>query len=625
MINTYMRLLIILQTFLFANIDERVANICPVEYEIYEKTITDYLIRMEEDINTYGCKVIPVYSAIIESEKFEMLDTIENNYKLLLHLQKLFFVNKEISNLIFKNENMKTLILENSVNELFLKNFTYISQKELHKKEVRQIEKNSEYLNYIILASFYGKDEKNARRLYKKLKSSISIELIPSFTLVLASISDKYSPIDLLENFAILERSLSLDAIKVLTRYPQYFAYFLYPSREDLNIDNISKGNLKKIQKDIQKKVIYFYSTMYEKYRYHNTVDHLDYTLLSIDHIYPYLLDQYTVPYDDFTKLFHVLIEKGYILSLFEQDKCSPTSGDNFTIFGQGNMQNAIKLIRKDNAFCKTFYNECEKKTYSVKLFFLIANLYSRLNAEEWIIMKNLLENLPDTYTRKVLFMKKLEEIGYFRNIVNYDDYQSVIYDEKSGKEYPKYIYILVTSYPKKDDIQNIFIYAMDTNIEQKDLKNSLNHMMSMDKDTLEEHEFTGTERFETMFVILDIGSDVLDVAIVAFSIASSAPSGGSSIVVGAEALVIKKAIIATMKKFGRKALIKYSKSKVSTSMLKNIKGYAVQNFSRTKVKNGIKKGDKISDKVDLVLAGSYMYLYFNPTNLESKIICEEQ
>jgi hypothetical protein len=355
----------------------------------------------------------------------------------------------------------------------------------------------------------------------------------------------------------------------------------------------------------------------------------MGYALLTLDHIYIYLLEQYSVPYADFTKLFDALIGRGYILSLFEKDKCSKSSEENFSTFGYGNMQNAIKLISKDYEFCKTFYNKCEKETYTVKLFFLIANLYTRLNDKEWMIAKSLLKNLPDEYTKRVLFMGRLEAIGYFRNIIQSNDYRSMVKDEKTLKEYLKYIYILTTSYPRKNDEHNLFTYAMDTNILDKDLQSGLNHMMQMDKEALEKHKFTGVEVYESIFNKVEYASYTVDVAIMITSSVTAIQSGGASVAAGAEALAVKKTFIYTAKKFFKKILLKNSKSHITSSTVSTVKGYALKKFSKSSTKEGVKTVVKALD--DAVMLGdvesirSDIYLYLNSTNIEVKTICEEE
>ena len=129
---------------------------------------------------------------------------------------------------------MTNIMLENSINDVFLENFTYIVKKKLHKKELKQISKNNIYLNYLLLPSLYATNPKESIKLYSQLKSSISIKLMPSFGLILSSVGKDYSFKELVENFSTIEKTLSNDAIKTLAEYPQYFAFLLYPKKENI-------------------------------------------------------------------------------------------------------------------------------------------------------------------------------------------------------------------------------------------------------------------------------------------------------------------------------------------------------------------------------------------------------
>ena len=78
-----------LQGILFASLKDTISNKCPKEYSKYSNNIENYLIRMEEDIKNKGCKVIPIYASIIESEKIDILDELEEDNSLMAKLLKI--------------------------------------------------------------------------------------------------------------------------------------------------------------------------------------------------------------------------------------------------------------------------------------------------------------------------------------------------------------------------------------------------------------------------------------------------------------------------------------------------------------------------------------------------------
>ena len=301
----------------------------------------------------------------------------------------------------------------------------------------------------------------------------------------------------------------------------------------------------------------------------------------------------------------------------------------NIKMLRKKNNKPQLDLVLEMGLKSTSFYSKCEKETYTVKLFFLIADLHAKLNEEEWVLAKKLINDLPGEYTKKVLFIKKLEEIGYFRNILQCNDYQCIVKDEKTKNSMHKYIYILNTSYPRKDDKYSLFAYAMDTNLADKDLQSGLNHMMKMNKTELENHKFTDMEKIEDIFEKVEYASNSIDVVIAATATATYVQSGGTSGIAAAKFIAVKKAVIYTAKKFFKKIFSKSVKSKITSSTVKMVKGYALKNFSKSHTKNGIKTGIKALNGADMLgdiePIGSSIYLYFEPTNIEAKTICKEE
>jgi len=616
-------LLLILQTFIFANIQDRVKETCPQAYNMYYETVSNYLIRMEDDISTYGCKVIPIYSAIIETDNIEILDKIEASPQTMKHLIKLFYSSEQISNTFFQNSAMKNIILNNALHEDFIENFCYIIKKKLHRKQIQEIHKNPDYLNYGLLASLYAKNKEESIKLYNKLVRSISIELMPSFVFIMSAIGNNYSTEDLLENFATLERTLSSSAVKVLAEYPQYFVYFLYPSKEDLNISTISHYKLRKIQKNMQKKVLYLYQDMHDKYRHEKGINQFNYALQSIQYIYPYLLEQYDISYDNFRNLFHSLVEKGYILSLFSDGICLETSKENFATFGQNNINNAIELLNKESVFGSMLFKELKETEDSVKLFFYVANLYAHLNSEKWYIAKELLKELPYDYNSKIVFLQRLEQNGYFENIICKSNYGEMIY-AIDGNYYPRYRYILLTPYPSQND-STIFDAVLMTKFSDKALKNGLIDLMGMSREELETHEFTTSEKFFTIV-------DNVDNALIVVSILAIPFTFGSSLA-GTASIMAKKITSKSFNHLYKKVLLK-SKNIAKFTMKKSgklkIAGLGSKlNIAKSSSKRIMQQSLNVVDKLDYatmgLLIGSGIYLYFDHSTLKVKTICEEQ
>jgi len=610
-------LLLILSSIVSANLKDDVQRKCPLEYTKYSNNVSKYLIRMEEDIERNGCQVISVYSSIIESNKLDILDSLEEDETLMKKLLKIFYINDDLSAFLFKNDSLKNIILNNSINEKFMENFAYLLKRSFHKKDVKKMKKDNNYLNYYILSTYYTKDKRESLKLYKQMKKSISLELLPSFTFILSAIGDDYKFEDLLENFTTIGKELSTDALKKLAQYPKYFVYLLYPKEIDLNLGVVSAYKLNDIQKDIEKKALFLYRTVYEKYRYAQGVNQVDYALLSLEYIYPYLLEQYSVNYDDFTNVFRRLIEKNYLITLFTQDKCSTASKTSFAIFGQNNILNMSKFLKNEPKLSYKLFQEL-KSDKAIFSFFYIVNFYNNSNEKEWKLFKELLKTLPYEYHYRVAFLKRLEINGYFRNIITQKDYKEKIY-ASDGTSYPKYKYILTTPYPSQSD-SSLFEQILTTNESNesnKKLKNSLLELMKKNTDELEIHTFTTFDKFSRGEEIADNISNVIFVA----SIVAIPFTGGVSLL-SVAITTAKKTLKMGAKSMTKKVTLKSFKL-ATKGMKKNINREKVPIENITKTKTLIENSN---DGLQIaIVVGSNLYLYFNSSELSTKQICEEQ
>jgi len=623
---------ILFQSFLFANLEDDVKNKCLKEYMESSETISKYLVRMEDDIDKKGCNVIPIYASIIETNNFDILDELEENDSLMEKLLKIFYINQNVSDLFFKNSSLKIIILNNSLNEKFIKKFSYILKKELHKKDIYKIKKDANYLNYYILSSFYSKDKSETIKLFKKMKKSISLELLPSFSLILSAVGDEYKFNMLLESFITIQKELSIDAIKGLANYPKYFIYLLYPQKVDLDIGTVSDDRLIEVQKDIQRKALFLYQTMYEQYRYEQGVNQTNYALLSVEYIYPYLLEQENIDYDDFLKIFNILIKKDYLVTLFTEDKCSNKSKENFAIFGQNNIININRLLKNNQKVFNQLVHNLKNDKHPIFSLFYVANFYNTTTPKEWILFKELLKTLPYDYSYRIAFLKRLEINGYFRNIITQDDYRDIV-EANDGTTYPKYKYILVTPYPSKND-ETLFSQILTTDISDDKLKDSLLVLMKKDTDELSTHTFTTFDKFAR-------GADIvnkIDDTFCVIAIVSAPFTGGVSlsyVAISAAKKVAKKSAKKGFNAMMKKVVLK-SRKVVNKGIRKVRVVRKTLNGGVAGVKN-VKKAGKSIDKTENVVgninsvvqistvAGSSLYLYLNNSEISINQICEEK
>jgi len=619
---------LLFQIALFGRLEDRIKHQCQNEYR---ESVSDYLIRMEEDIQTHGCRVIPLYASIITSKNFDLLDLLEENSMLMENLLEVFYLNEHLTQLLLYHDTLKQIVLNNGMNEKFIKNFLFLLQHALPQQAITQIEKETSYLNYYLLSAFYAKDQQEAISLLKRTKEAISLEVLPSFTLLLSAVGDSYSFENLLESFSIIQQELSSDAIRNLVHYPEYFIYLLYPKAVDLDLKTYSASQLKEKQQSIQKKALFVYQAMYAQYRYRQEVNPVDYALLSVANIYPYLLEQEDLEYDDFVMIIKRLIKKDYMITLFNEGKCSPQSKVNFALFGQGNLIDTHELLDKEKRFALNLLSALKDDPHAIFSFFYVANFYQDASREEWLLFKALFQTLPYDPVSRIAFLKKLELNGYFRNIITQDDYKKSV-KAKDGTTYPKYKYILTTPYPAQSD-PSLFEQILITNISDTQLKDALLELIQKDTEALATHTFTTFDK-------LARGADIVDTIDSSIFIASllAAPfTGGSSLSYVAIKVAKRATKIGT--KRGFKAMIKRVKLQSRKFTNKDIKKVSIERESLNgaifEAKN-IKKSEKLMDKTENVvgqinsvvqvsaLAGSTLYLYLNQSALLTKQICKE-
>lgn len=468
---------------------------CKEEFTLYSDSVSHYKIRMEDSIRLLGCQIIPIYASIIDSNRVDLLDKIEENSNVI---KKMLEVDSEFTQLVFKNRAFQDFFLNQKISDKFLENFTYLIKKRARKIDRVKIKKDFNYMNYFLLSASYAVNKKEALLLYDKLKKNISVNIISSFGLVLNVIDDTYSFEELMDAFVKVSTELSSSEITNITYRPEYFAYFLPPTKESLDIANISLSKLEEIQESIQNRVIYIYKEMFTKYQYENGINQRDYALLTIENIYPYLLEQHNVSEEKFEKLFKLLINKDYMISLFSSGKCSQPTKEKFALFGEKNIQLAIKLMENKEKFFYRLSSTLSKVDNGIIPLFYVANLYDKLNREQWRIFENLLRKLPYDISIKLALIKKIEAVGYFDNIILYNDYTKRVesdYTPKSPNS-PKYLNVLLTNYPRQTDVALADRILYEKNFNQRLLQKSLNDLISKDIDSLENHEFTKLERY---------------------------------------------------------------------------------------------------------------------------------
>ncbi len=263
--------------------------------------------------------------------------------------------------------------------------------------------------------------------------------------------------------------------------------------------------------------------------------------------------------------------------------------------------------------------------------YFYVANLYNSLDAKEWEIFKVLLKTLPNSYQDKIAFIQVIGKNGYFRNIVHQNDYD-VIIDSEYANINPKCTYILLTPYPSRND-HTLFDLALSQNISDKKLKIALVDLAGKDKDELETHGFTATERF--------FGNvDKIDNAMTVVTIVAAPFTGEISLSYVAMKTAGKYSAKRGFKYMMKKTIVK--SKRLLNNGIKNVQKIELGLYKKmgaTNMKYAIdkkigavarKKIGKVIEGTDntvavLSIAGIGALVFLGSQDLEAKTICKEK
>ena len=597
------------------------ASTCEKEYANHPKLIEEgWSFRIDEKIEKYGCEIIPAYDFLRKFDAIELIDAMDSNPELISEVQKLFKY-KKVLGLMTQNQVVKNLLIENANNVQLLKNINYLFAQYLNSAVKKEIISNPVYLNYFILAAANTNDQKEAKKNYKKLKK-FSIKGIEVFSFVFGAIGNKYRFSYLLENFITLKKKLSTEQLKQIAQYPEFIAYFLYPSKEEMKIYG-SEQEVYYQQKKFQKLMISIYKDTYKHYQYKKNIDENEMALLTMKYIYPYIVTNRN--YYEIEKLFHTLINKGFIDELWNSigDPCKGKNAEEqFAVFGNDSLNNILRLRKDENNLYHQLLN-WQSPNKSIFSLVYVANVYNDFSAKEWKVFKDMIYTLPDDPYSNILVLKMLEKIDYYKNVVRYTNYNNYVQkneDDASGKSALKYKFILFTSYPSDNDPSAYeLILAGNLTAASKELS----ALYSVSIEELETHNFT---LFEQNMEIIDNIDNVLTVA----SIAAAPFTGGISLSYVAIKQASKMAAKKGVKYYAKKLALKSRKF-----VNKAIRKARVGRKGLEKVLGGKKKlvslGDtinKVEDKFSTftisAMVGGMLFLAI-PNDLEAKQICQEE
>ena len=606
------------------------AQTCKKEFSKYPSlTENGWSIRIEPQIDLYGCKVVKVFDTLLKENAQGIMDAVDENPELMQEVLKLY-KRREFVKLMNKNSVAKELVDSNAANPLFLKNLNYLIQKRYNSANRKKISNDFTYLNYYILPSVNAKTTKELKKYYYTLKK-LNLNELKAFTFVYGTIGDSYDFSLLVENFSTLKKKLTPKQLNLIVQYPKFIAYFLYPSKEEMGIEGNDKYIHKK-QQQYQKMIISFYKSMYKHNIGQDSESSNIVALLTLEEIQPYVVS-HPQNYYEIEKLLLDLSKQDFINQLWAQieKQCNKKKKEEiFAIFGDNNLNSLLKLKKSENDLYKNLlYSSSNQK--SIFSLFYIANVYAKFTPNKWQIFKDLLYTLPtpsyDIYVNSFV-LKELDNMGYFDKIIRSREYNKFVENDEdvaNGKSTIKYKYILLTSYPSDQD-PSAFQYIGSKELSMA--QDNLEKLYGLPINELETHNFTTFEKSMSYL-------NKADWALTGLSIAAAPFTGGTSLLYIAGKTAAKQ----TGKIAAKKGMMWYAKKlsiKLANKSIKFARAGRKTFYKTIGEKNtrafgkGLDKIANMSDNVDdafsfaTVAAGATTAYFIMPSKIQAKDICQE-
>ncbi len=589
------------------------AEDCDEEYSEFPELTGMWSIRIDEKSDIYGCRVIPVYAFLKETNSIELMDAIDEDSTILEPILDLF-KHKDILKLIVENDIIKSVLVDNAVNKQFLTNMNYLFNRELNSALMDKIRKKPNYLQYFVLAAINANTKSQLKSYYNRLRN-ISGDKINTLLFISVSLGDSYQFDYILDNFFTLKKNLSKNQLTEIAQYPEQLAYFLYPSKDDMKLYG---ANTQQKQKEFQKLIISIYKDSYDKFI---SSDANEMALTVVENIYPYIVENRN--YNALEKVFNELISRNFIDDIFRYSSDYPCSDEfkkNFSnLFADNNINNVLKF---KNTYPKLYEKLLDSKSGDRNIFslFYIVNVYHIFKREELEVFNNLLHSLGHDMYANTMILKQLDMMDYFKDIIKLDDYKNYVNasdDDTNGMSAQKYKYILITSSESQDSPAVIDYIALNKNDEAKKV---LRNLYSRSIGELERHTFTNAEK--TMYWV-----DKADWALTGISICAAPFTGGASLgyiaVKSSGKTVAKKGIKYYAKKLAlgsRKFLNK------GISLARKGRKSLSSKVGKSKVKAFSKQLDRLDDRFQIfqgAALGGLLYFAL-PNDLEAKKICED-
>jgi hypothetical protein len=620
-------LLISLVSVAFA--DDFINDCLPFERKDIIQQISNYRLRIEPFYEKYGCDAVKIFNSLLkfEPEKayivFDEFEEKEDIFRTFLDIER------HSKSVVFNNEILFQLILSDSFDVEDYKKLARLLRR-LYYEKIRITEQN---IGYVLMAVLLSKNGSDSYSIYKKLVNNVPYRVILYFWEFYSTLKEKvisYSVDHLIFGFGYLEQHLKPNIKKEVTKYIE--SIYLLPAL----YEDIPYENKRFYSKEYQKFAVSLFNEMIKcGYSVRDSLAFIKYNYnLIIKN-----LNEKRVLFNVYSAILKNGIFANFLLHS-EGDFCTSIQNNIEKSLGNGNLERLINFYKHERQLFKELADE--KSRLPFEYFLYVSNSYNSLPDEEWKVFKNLVKNLSPVPLYNIAVVIELQEDfridgnRYTKYILTQRDYDSIIehnYDVEKGFSAPKYLYILVTSYPSQESnsvFERILCYTFKPgNCNTEEIVSAIQELSQKTPDELTEHRFTTLEK---VFHYLDYADYLKDgVVAVAGCIATACT--------GSFAYFTVKNIAKEAAKKGLKAAIKKVELKIAKGInkvqrLRRLykkrleKGFGKERVD--KLRKNIKAIDKIDKYDDLIISSGLaleggLTLYYSLKSFEVRSICDAQ
>ena len=634
---------------------DHIRKACPGEFKRHEGTVAEFAMRMKPYIDECGCGVVDLYNALSDNN-MEIIDQLEEDMALMQSAVEILDISETLNNVIKDSPDIVltlVLLLQND-RQTFHKLSDALSSFSRHER--RQLRKNPNYFLYYLLAAAMPEDlsqgfdiRSNARRLKKR----VSVQSLDAFSLLYLQARFVFPNANSDYWVGAAEgtlKRLGPMTVRVLKPYKEYLAYFLPPKEDEIpESQNMSGAELQNLRRDYMDLIIFTFQRISEQFG-------IPYGLKAVEHICPSVMEALRFHHNKYQIQAYLNYEfrSQAFASALIKGICQSESGDEkfetfFSMYSpykdghplqgtEGNLGLVAKWFADGNL--RKYIDKEDNHEHYVYSMAILPRIFVRLSSKQKMVFDDLLFNLRESPTLNALVIAALFDTTTYFDWVenNYDPFSMVTHnsDVAYGKTAQKYRYILLTSYPK-DDSGSILHHFDGKSISSA----SLNRMMNMSIDELQEHNFTDGER---MVKMVDKVTKVAELTTFAASIVAIPFTAGASAGVTAMMLTRKCAMIGGKKtiktlarkfkksslklvgKHGRKVALREAKELMGIAAKRGRKSMMQEAMKKT-MKKGIHKTNKWTGGVAMFSLGAGAVAHFlanGPDSTEPIELCDE-